>query len=268
MMLSRQNNFGYAMVLGQQEFGPLTVSFTEPNVAGNGLIVVAYFQCQQPGMSPNLAISDSAGNSYQSIGGVGAHDGKNWSCLLQIWYVPACKGGSNGMTVTQTAPTQGSGPGYIDGMIPLIVLAASVFEYSSGLEPLDVSAFAGGVGRSSAALSLSATAADDLLFGYAADFGLASAVTVDRSSPGFVTEQTEATTSVWSVDGPVSLLAVAQVADSAGLQSLTFDFAQTSQGLETALLVALPCALPVPPPAPPSPTAPVLGAGQSWPTIF
>jgi hypothetical protein len=268
MMLSRQNNFGYEMVLGQQEFGPLTVSFTEPNVAGNGLIVVAYFLCQQPGMSPNLTIHDSAGNSYVSIGGVGAHDGENWSCLLQIWYAAACKGGSNGLTVTQTAATQGSGPGYIGGVIPLIVLGASVFEYSSGLGAVDGSNFAGGVARSSAALILSAAAAGDLLFGYATDFGVAAAVTVDSSSPGFVTEQTEATTSVWSVDGPVSLLAVAQVADSAGLQRLTFDFAQTSQGLETALLVALPCTLPVPSPAPPSPSAPVLSAGQSWPTIF
>jgi hypothetical protein len=137
---------------------------------------------------------------------------------------------------------------------------------------IDGSNFAGGVGRPSAALTLLGGAVGDLLFGYAADLGVASAVTVDGSTTGYITEQAEATGSVWNYWGPVSLLAVARVATSAGLESLTFDFAQTLEGLQTALLVALPCALPAPSPPPPPPPGPpgppVLSSGQAWPTIF
>jgi hypothetical protein len=264
MMLSRQNNFGW--LTGWGTLAPQTVSFTEANTAGNGLIVVGYFLCMQSAMTPNLTASDSAGNSYISVGAIGRGQNQfpGWVCLLQIWYVPACKGGTNAVTVTETVPVQAP-PDTV-----MSALGVSVLEYSSSLGTVDGSSFASGVGNSSAALTVSGARVGDLLFGYAANMGEVPTVAVDSSTPGYTVEQNVPISQIWA-EGPVPLLAVDRVSYSTGVQRLVFDFTQVAIGLQTALLVAFSSGLPPPSPPPPSPTSPatpVLGPGEVWPTIF
>jgi hypothetical protein len=257
MMLSVQNNFEY--VIGVS--GPVveSVAFASPNTAGDGLIVVAYFLSYLPGIAPNLIISDSSGNTYQSIGACGIYDGTSLTGLLQIWYVRSCHAGANTVTVSETTSTQNN----------TFILAVSAFEYSGGLGAVDGSNFATGLGRPNITLSLTTTAAGDLLFGFATQFGLPGTVALDSRSGGYTTEQTEAINQlVPPYDVIVPTLAVDRVAGAAGIETLIFDYTQSLEGLDTALLVALPSSLPAPPPPPPSPTAPVLSAGQAWPTIF
>ena len=251
MMLTVQNNFAYTAVPAS----PLaqSVPFTSHNAAGNGLIVVAYFVYALQPPSPNLEACDSQGNAYQSIGACGATSGAGRATLLQIWYVSSCRAGSNVVTVTEITPLA-AGSAFF--------LAVSVFEYPGGLGAADGSSLGGGVAPSSIALNLITAAADDLLFGYAAQWG-AGTVALDSNSGGYTTEQTEALP-----PQEVTTLAVDKVVGAAGLQGITFDFTQTSEGLDSALLVALPCALPAPPPPPPPPSAPVLGSAAGWPTIF
>lgn len=256
-MLSLQRNFGYTIANGSPA---QSVPFTSPNAAGDGLIVVAYFECDIYPLRPNLEVSDSQGNTYQSIGACGAYDaGNGLASLLQIWYVNSCRAGANTVTVTQSTNTQNA----------TFIFAVSVFEYSGGLGAVDGSSFATGLGRSSVTLSLTTTAAGDLLFAYATQFGANGTATLDSSSGGYSTEQTEAIHQLVSpYNVLVPILAVDQVEGVAGIETVTFDYSQSTEGLDTALLVALPCGLSAPPPPPPSPSAPVLGAGQAWPTIF
>lgn len=179
-MLTVQNNFAYTAVPAS----PLAQSapFTSPNAAGNGLIVVAYFVYALQPPSPNLAASDSQGNAYQSIGACGATSGAGRATLLQIWYVSSCRAGSNVVTVTEITPLA-AGSAFF--------LAVSVFEYPGGLGAVDGSSLGGGVAPSSIALNLITAAGDDLLFGYAAQWG-AGTVALDSNSGGYTTEQAEA----------------------------------------------------------------------------
>jgi hypothetical protein len=260
-MLSRQNNFGYTA--GGTVPPVHTVSFTSPNTAGNGLIVVAFWSCGKPCTSPNFTISDSAGNTYQSIGACGVFDGVNVTSLLQVWYVNACKAGSNAVSVTQTSLTSGILPNG-DRYWATYFFAVSVFEYAGALGTVDASSFASGVKRPSMPLVVADTDSNDLLFAFAVELAFTPIVNLDSSSSGWTTEEAEAT------DNPVyaASLAVDQVVGAPGLQRILFDFGAGNGALDMALLVALPCGLSAPPPPPPSPSAPVLPAGQAWPTIF
>jgi hypothetical protein len=266
MMLPQQNNFGYLL----QYWPPAaeSVGFASPNTAGNGLIVVAYFLIAIPGIAPNFEISDSAGNTYQSIGACGLYDGSLWTSLLQIWYVSSCRAGANTVTVRETTSTQSN----------TFILAVSVFEYSGGFGAVDGSSFARGLTQPSLTLSLTATAADDLLFGFAADFGQYATVALGSATGAYTTEQTEAIhRGVIPYDVMVATVGVDRIRSGAGIETVTFDFSQYAEELDTALLVALPCGLPAPsptppppspPPSPPWPPTPILGPGEEWPTIF
>jgi hypothetical protein len=252
-----QRNFAYDIY----DIAPFSqsVAFSSPNTAGNGLIVVAYFESAMYPANPNLEISDSQGNTYQRIGACGAiNAGNGLVSLLQIWYVSSCRAGANTVTVTEITSTQ----------YATFILAVNVFEYAGGLGAVDASSFATGLSKPSLTLSLTTTAAGDLLFAYAAQFGQTATVSLAGSS-GDTTEQTEGIRQLVSPYAVIiPTLAVDQVEGEAGIETITFDFTQVGAGLDTALFVALPCALPAPAPPPPSPPVPVLGSTAGWPTIF
>jgi hypothetical protein len=278
-MLSVQNNFGY--VHGSPEViagagASVPVSFAAANTAANGLIVVAYCLTLYPGWSTfphslsqstplSFNLADSSGNAYESLGACGRYDGSQWTSLMQAWYVKSCIGGANTVTLAETMALND------------YALALSVFEYPGTFGAADAVALATGLSPAKLSLTLKVSAAGELLFGFAAQYGVYGSVALDAGSTGYSTEQAAGIWS-WITPNPeiVPMLAVARIVQAAGVTGIVFDYTHASQeeGLAHALCAALPISGPsVPPPsptppAPPSPIPPVLGAGQSWPTIF
>jgi len=255
MMQSVQNNFGYVVSV----YGPpsQSVSFPAPNAAGNGLIVVAYFRIVWPTTSPNLAVSDSNGNSYLPIGACSVYSSNSgWRSYLAAWYVESCKAGANTVTVTES----------VDTTSITYILGVSVFEYAGGFGPLDVSALGVTATQSTISLTFSLSGASDLVFCYGASEGVRPTIAIDPSIRGFTTEQTEQIDN--SLEPPyriVELLAAQKVYYSPGVQTVTLDFSSSYIGGNSMLVAALP--LNSPPPAPPAPP-PVPGTPTGWPTIF
>jgi hypothetical protein len=253
-MLSVQNNFA-SYIAAQWPLDGLPVEFLEPNVKGNGLIVVVYFMSGIPYTNPNFQISDSQKNSYLPLGGCGVLNAGQRN-LLQAWYVQSCAGGPNTVTVTETVDTDAT----------TIILAVSVFEYSGGFGVLDTSTFTSGLAQPTMSMNLITTTVD-LLFGFAMDYALLPVLTVNASSTGWTQEQSESLKNV-ALNPIVALLAVDKAANP-GPQKIRFDMTQNSGGVDIALLVALPVGW-TPPPVtpPPSPTPPASGSSLGWPTIF
>ena len=255
MMLSVQNNFGYVI----SETGPpaVAVSFSSPNTAGNGLIVVAHFTIVWPSIIPSLSVLDARANSYLPVGACSASS--SWRGYLAAWYVRSCAGGANAVTVTETLPTGSNS----------YVLSVAVFEYAGGFGALDTCAWGDGIAQPSISLSLATSVAGDLIFCYSANFGTLATVSLDPSSSGYTTEQTEQINNVATPSYRIiELLAVDKVSYSAGVQSVTLDFTQTMDGVDTLFVAALPLtSAPPAPPAPPTPS-PVSGSAAGWPTIF
>lgn len=261
MMLSVQDNFGYVIsVTGQPTE---TVPFLAANAPGNGLIVVAYFMTALA-ISPSLAISDTNNNSYLPLGACSVHSSTTgYRTYLAAWHARSCARGSNAVTVTETIPTGSS----------TYLLAVSVFEYAGGYAPLDASAWGDGVAQTSISLSLATSVAGDLIFCYGGNEGLRPTVSLDPSSSGFTTEQTEQINNqVTPTNRIVELLAVDKIVYASGVHSVTLDFAQALGGADTMFVAALPLNSPPPaPPTPPPPTpppSPVPGSAAGWPTIF
>src|SRR6266446_5398958 len=71
----------------------MSVAFTIGNTAGNFLIVTG--TAARP--ASNLSVSDTLGNSYSLAMGPVTDTTQN--VTLYIWYVPACKGGANTVTI-------------------------------------------------------------------------------------------------------------------------------------------------------------------------
>jgi hypothetical protein len=277
-MLCVQNNFGYVhgspeVIVGAGASVP--VAFATANTAANGLIVVAHCLTLYPGWSTfphslpqstplNFNITDSSANVYESLGACGRYDGSQFTSLMQAWYVKSCLGGANLVTLTETEALND------------YALALSVFEYPGTFGAVDAAAFATGLSPAKLSLTLTTTVAGDLLFGFAMDFSLYAGVALDPASAGYSTEQTQVVSS-WVTPNPTILvtLAVAKLGQAAGVTSVAFDYSGHDPGLDLALLAAIPISGPAvptpgptPPPTPPAPAPPVLGPGESWPTIF
>jgi hypothetical protein len=290
-MINVQNSFAHAQVEGLSIGAQLAVPFSSPNTKGNGLIAVAFcltsFPYPPASLTPiDLVATDTAGNIYLRIGGCGRYDGSTWTAMLAAWYVQSSVGGPNAVWFIERSTMLN------------YLMAGSVFEYpgtlgapgssapGSGIaypEPVqgvDDAAFGSELAtHANLSLTISAPAAD-LLFAFGAEYGQGSSLALDSSSLGFTTEQTESISpsGLWAT--PVPTLAVAQIAASAGLKTVQFDFSAAQQGLQFALFAAMsltavpgqpppPTPTPVPTPSPGTPGGPLppLSSGV-WPTIF
>lgn len=220
MMLSVQNNFGSRIT-----FPPATtsVAFSSANTQGNGLIVVACLLAAQA--APNLAISDSQGNTYLPLGGSGKYDGVNWTLLVNAWYVQSCKAGANTVTVTHVNAGSGSDA----------ALTLSIFEYPGALGALDVSTFTSGLSQTQMKMNV-ITSAEDLLFAFGVSL-MGSGLSVDAGSTGWTQEQSESVVNS-SAGTTLWCLAVDQAANQ-GPASLVLDIAGAAS-VDVGLLIAFP----------------------------
>jgi hypothetical protein len=255
-MLSNQNNFGYSLPsFGVQQ---QSVAFPSPNTVGNGLIVVGCMASLS--RNPNLAISDSKGNTYLPVGGCGIYVGL-WTLLVNAWYLQSCAAGANTVTLAFTQA----------GAELQSIVALSILEYPGTFGALDVSTFTSGLSQKQMDMNVMTTAVD-LLFAFGVCFGPTGILNTDSSSTGWTQEESEMTGGYLP---PLGLLAVDKVANR-GPQSIVVDVGPSSYGIadssgDVGLLMALPVVWtppPGPPAPPPPPTPPVSGSAAGWPTIF
>jgi hypothetical protein len=246
-----------------------SVRFPAANAAGNGLIVVAYFSCTMTN-PPALTVGDSQGNIYLPLMTCGVYSSSNDSRnILAAWYVPACKGGENTVTVQETVQI-GAGDQ---------ALAVGVLEYAGGFTAVDVAT--GGVTATQTTISLTfkVSGAGELVLlagGTGSMNAVSNAVTLDASTTGYTLEgmgqaETPPAPYVWGAVG-----AWDQISSGGGLRTAESDFSTQPPGncmLAAALILASAPSPPPPPPSPPSPSPPSssglppLSSGV-WPTIF
>jgi uncharacterized repeat protein (TIGR01451 family) len=125
----------------------MSVAFPSNNTGGNFLIVTG--TAARP--ASNVSVSDSLGNSYSVA--IGPVTDTTQNVTLYIWYVPACKGGANTVTIVPSGTA---------------ALEIHVSEWSglATTSPLDVTSFATGTGTSVSSGSKTTTSNGELIFGY------------------------------------------------------------------------------------------------------
>jgi hypothetical protein len=237
-----------------------SVGFPAANAARNGLIVIACFRAAMTN-PPALAVGDSQGNIYLPLMTCGVYSSSTGNrSILAAWYVPACKGGANAVTVQETV--QVSKGNY--------ALALGVLEYAGGFAGVDVAT--AGVTATQTAISLTfkvSGAAELVLLAGGSENNGTPVVTLDASTTGYTLEgigqpQTMpgfyafAAAGVWD-----------QISSGGGVRTAKIDFSTQPSGncmLAAALILASAPSPPSPSPSP-SPTLPPLSSGE-WPTIF
>jgi len=193
----------------------MSVSFPSSNVAGDTLIVTG--SAARP--STTLTVSDSAGNTYQTAMGP-IHDPAQ-DVSTYVWYVPACKGGANKVTITPSVTA---------------ALEIHVSEWSglgSGIT-VDQTSSATGNSTSVASGAKTTTADGELIFGYSWVFNTASAGT--------------GLTALSLVNGDMDEY---QIQAAAGSANATFR--QSSAGTWLGQMATFKLASAPPPPPPPPP---------------
>ena len=217
-------------------------TFSAPNTAGNGLIVLGLNLCQS---APNadMGLSDAVGNVYTSLGLVRVTLGTPlWTLAMRAWYCPACLGGVD----WEGSPMQNTLWGWPLNSAVDYPAAIFGFEYPGALGTPNGELFQSGVSPANLALSL--PSAYGLAFSFGAQFGQGT-VSLDAGSTGYTTEQSvsQVSSSAYAPQDDLASLAIDQQVSSGA--SAQFDFTQTGTGLAVAVLASFPWpATPAPPP--------------------
>ena len=133
----------------------MSLAFNTNNTTGNFLIVTG--TAARP--ARNISVSDTLGNTYSLA--LGPVTDIAQDVTLYIWYVPACKGGTNTVTIVPAGTS---------------ALEIHVSEWSglANTNPVDVTAFATGTGVAVSSGAKTTTSSGDLVFGYGWVFNTAS----------------------------------------------------------------------------------------------
>jgi uncharacterized repeat protein (TIGR01451 family) len=134
----------------------MSVAFRSSNTAGNFLIVTG--TAARP--ASNLSVSDSLGNSYSPAIGPVTDIGQD--VTLYVWYVPACRGGANTVTIVPSG-------------ISALEIHVSEWSGLATTNPVDATAFATGTGTNVSSGSKSTTSNGELILGYGWVFNTATA---------------------------------------------------------------------------------------------
>jgi len=221
-----------------------TVTYTQPNVAGDGLLAVAYCETTSS-TAPVLSISDSAGNTYlpltsaSVLSSSGAHD------LLEGWYVASCLGGTNAVTVQVTNISS-----------PVLFILAAL-EYAAAFAKLDASAEGASANGSNIKLSLQVSAANELVLIAGSLESINGSLSVDSSTPGFMIEAGGEFISGYPPVTVPAMVVDDRLSSGAGTQAAQMDF-QNPDGGSCMIAAALAFATPLGTQGQPQPLPPPL----------
>ena len=192
-------------------------AFKRPNVAGHGLVVVAYCETSAPS-PPALSISDSLGNAYLPLATASVLSSSGNQDVLEGWYVSSCAGGTNAVKVQDTNATS---PEYI---------IVAVVEYAAAIAKLDVSAEGASASGSNIRLSLQPSAANKLVLIAGTLEGINLGMWIDPSTPGFMVEASGGFLPGYPPVTVPYMIAADLVSSSAGTQAAQMDFSNADGG--------------------------------------